>query len=61
MLCYWNMEIDLIEITLGIVDGLHQIKWIDMINLNKSIEDWMEIIPTHHNWQQMIMTETDFF
>ena len=45
------MVINPIGITLNIIDGLDQMKWIDMINLNKSIEDWMEIMQLRHNWQ----------
>ena len=36
------MAIDLIGITLGITDGVDKLERVNMINLNKSIEDWME-------------------
>ena len=36
------MAIDAIRITLGVVNGTDQLELINMINLNTSIEDWME-------------------
>ena len=37
------MVIQIIEITLGITDAIDPLERINVVNLNKSIEDWMEI------------------
>ena len=38
------MVIEAIGITLGVVNGADQLERINMVNLNTSIEDWMENI-----------------
>ena len=37
------MVIKTIGITLGVADAVDQLERINVVNLNKSIEDWMEI------------------
>ena len=44
------MVINRIGITLGVVDAADQLERINMIDLNESIEDWMEIeLPVIYN------------